>query len=87
MYHLYVIRTKQREELQAYLQENGIGTLIHYPVPPHLQEAYQHLGYKKGDFPLAEELAGTCLSLPIYPGITEAQIAEVSETINRFFNA
>lgn len=87
VYHLYVIRTKQRDALQAYLQENGIGTLIHYPVPPHLQEAYRHFGYKKGDFPLAEELAETCLSLPMYPGITEAQIAEVSETIKRFFNA
>ena len=62
VYHLYVIRTKKRDELRTFLSENGVGTLIHYPVPPHLQKAYQGLGYKKGDFPIAETLADTCLS-------------------------
>ncbi|MCU0322631.1 MAG: DegT/DnrJ/EryC1/StrS family aminotransferase, partial [Chitinophagaceae bacterium] len=60
--------------------------LIHYPIPPHLQEAYQYLGYKKGDFPIAEEIADSCLSLPIYPGITEKEIEFVTEKIKIFFN-
>jgi dTDP-4-amino-4,6-dideoxygalactose transaminase len=59
--------------------------LIHYPVPPHLQEAYQDLSYKKGDFPIAEELAETCLSLPLYPGLTDAQIEYVIEKVSEFF--
>jgi dTDP-4-amino-4,6-dideoxygalactose transaminase len=87
VYHLYVIRTQQRDALQAFLTENGIGTLIHYPVPPHMQQAYQHFGYKKGDFPLAEELAETSLSLPMYPGLQEEQIMKICEVIKRFFNA
>ncbi len=69
-YHLYVIRTPNREALQARLKEQGIGTLIHYPVPPYLQQAYQSLGFKKGDFPIAEEIAETVLSLPMWPGIS-----------------
>jgi len=87
VYHIYLIRTKQREDLQKYLAENGIGTMIHYPVPPHLQKAYQHLGYKKGDFPVAEKIADTCLSLPLWPGMTEQQVEDVSEIIRRFFDS
>lgn len=86
VYHLYVIRTHKRDELQEYLTENGIGTLIHYPIPPHLQEAYRQLGYKKGDFPIAEEIAETALSLPLWPGITEDQVNDVAETIKKFMN-
>lgn len=86
-YHLFVIRTKKRNELQQFLTDNGIGSLIHYPIPPHLQEAYHHLGYKKGDFPIAEEMAETCLSLPMYPYLTETQIIEVCDTIKKFFNS
>lgn len=85
VFHLYVIKTKQRDALQAYLAENGIGTLIHYPVPPHLQQAYDNLGHKKGDFPIAEELAETCLSLPMYIGLKEEQIKKVALTIESFF--
>jgi dTDP-4-amino-4,6-dideoxygalactose transaminase len=70
-YHLYVIRTQQRDALQKNLADNGIGTLIHYPIPPHLQEAYKHLGYKEGDFPIAEELAKTMVSLPLWPGLSK----------------
>lgn len=77
-YHLYVIRTKDRDELQALLKEHGIGTLIHYPVPPHLQQAYQVLGNKEGDFPIAEEMAKTVLSLPIWPGMTKDLVKEVA---------
>ncbi|MBA3285933.1 MAG: DegT/DnrJ/EryC1/StrS family aminotransferase [Nitrosopumilus sp.] len=85
VFHLYVIRTKLRDELQKFLSEKGIGTLIHYPVPPHLQEAYQHLGYEKGSFTVAEELADTCLSLPIWPGMKPDQTVLVSKTIKEFF--
>lgn len=71
VYHLYVIRTKHRDKLQLELNAKGIQTMIHYPVPPHLQKAYKHLGYKKGDFPIAEEIAKTCLSLPVWPGMQQ----------------
>jgi len=85
VYHLYVIRTKKRDKLQAYLAKNGIGTMIHYPVPPHLQQAYIDLGYKKGDFPIAEEIAQTCLSLPIWPGMTKTMVKDISVQIKSFF--
>ncbi|MFN4285594.1 MAG: DegT/DnrJ/EryC1/StrS family aminotransferase [Lacibacter sp.] len=85
VYHLYVIRTRQRNALQQYLQQQGIGTLIHYPIPVHLQEAYRHLGYGRGDFPGAEELADTCLSLPLWPGMTEAMISKVTKAIKKFY--
>ncbi|MFT6895445.1 MAG: dTDP-4-amino-4,6-dideoxygalactose transaminase [Algoriphagus sp.] len=86
VYHLFVIRTVRRDELQAYLQEKGIGIIIHYPIPPHLQKAYEHLGYKKGDFPIAEELAQTSLSLPIWPGMDFDQIDFISDQIKSFFS-
>ncbi|TFV97232.1 DegT/DnrJ/EryC1/StrS family aminotransferase [Algoriphagus kandeliae] len=85
VYHLFVIRTKKRNSLQEHLNQEGIGTLIHYPIPPHLQEAYSSLGYKKGDFPIAEELAETSLSLPIWPGMTEEMVIQISEKIWEFF--
>jgi dTDP-4-amino-4,6-dideoxygalactose transaminase len=84
VYHLYVIRAKQRNALQQYLVANGIGTLIHYPIPPHLQEAYTYLGYQKGDFPVAEEIADTCLSLPLWPGMKEEMVECVAEAIKLF---
>jgi len=87
VYHLYVIRTPERDRLQTYLTEAGIGTLIHYPITPHLQEAYSHLNLKKGDFPIAEELAQTSLSIPLYPGISEREVEYVCKTIRSFFNA
>jgi dTDP-4-amino-4,6-dideoxygalactose transaminase len=86
VYHLFVIRTKRRDELQKFLQSKGIGTLIHYPIPPHLQKAYSYLGFREGDFPIAEELAKTCLSLPIWPGLQEGDINFVSSSIKDFFN-
>ena len=73
-----------RNELQQHLTDKGIGTLIHYPVPPHLQHAYAHLGYKKGDFEIAEKLAETCLSLPVWPGLQEEQIVFIAECIKSF---
>lgn len=85
VYHLYVIRTPKREKLQEYLKNNGIGSLVHYPIPPHLQTAYEHLGFKKGDFPISEYLADTCLSLPIWPGMRQQDVVFITKTINKFF--
>ena len=84
-YHLYVVRTKRRNELQEHLNKSGIGTLIHYPVPPHLQEAYKEMNGKKGQYPLAEEIAETCLSLPMYPGLNKSEIEQVIKSIKSFF--
>jgi dTDP-4-amino-4,6-dideoxygalactose transaminase len=86
VYHLFVVRTKKRNELQNYLTSLGVGTLIHYPVPPHLQLAYQDLTYRKGSLPVAEELAETVLSLPLWPGMTEQQVEFVADSIKKFFH-
>jgi dTDP-4-amino-4,6-dideoxygalactose transaminase len=77
VYHLYVVRTSDREKLQQELTEKGVQTMIHYPVPPHLQKAYKNLGYKEGDFPIAEEIARTCLSLPVWPGMFKSDIDKI----------
>lgn len=86
VFHLFVIRTKYRNRLQDFLLEAGIGCLIHYPIPPHLQNAYQFLGYKTGDFPIAEELADTSLSLPIWPGMKKEDIEYVASKIKSFYS-
>jgi dTDP-4-amino-4,6-dideoxygalactose transaminase len=83
-YHLYVIRSPHRDELQRYLGGQGIGTLIHYPVPVHLQEAYRDLGIPEGSLPATEQCAREILSLPLYPELPDEQIAAVAEAINRF---
>lgn len=83
-YHLYVIRTQNRNTLQAQLKAQGIDTLIHYPIPPHLQNAYKYLSYKEGDFPIAEEMAKTLLSLPIWPGMNQAQIITIVDSIRKY---
>ncbi len=85
VFHLFVIRTKQREALRSFLFQKGIGTMVHYPVPPHLQGAYTALNFKKGDFPISENLAETVLSLPMWPGLTEEQVAWVVEQVKSFF--
>ncbi len=85
VYHLYVIRTLHRKALQNHLHEKGIGTLIHYPIPPHLQGAYSNLGYKKGDFPIAEEIAGTCLSLPLWPGMQIDHVNYICQEIKKIY--
>lgn len=84
VWHQYVVRCNERERLQKYLEEHGIGTIIHYPIPPHMSEAYQYLGYGKGDFPIAEKYADEVLSLPIYNGITEEEQQFVIQTLNEF---
>lgn len=86
VYHLYVVRTKHRDALQQYLQEQSIGTLIHYPVPPHLQQAYEHMGIQKGAYPIAEELANTSLSLPMWPGMQKAEVDAVASAVRSFFD-
>ncbi|HTH54918.1 MAG TPA: DegT/DnrJ/EryC1/StrS family aminotransferase [Cyclobacteriaceae bacterium] len=85
VYHLYVVQTKRRDHLQQYLLHHGIETLIHYPVPPHLQKAYGFYGYTRGRFPITEELASTCLSLPLWVGISEQSIHAVCKKIEDFF--
>lgn len=84
VHHLFVIRTPYRDQLRSHLEREGVGTQIHYPIPPHLQKAYNHLGYKKGSFPIAEELANTILSLPIWPGLKKEQVLTIFETISEF---
>lgn len=84
VWHLYVVHTAQRDALQQYLSTQGIGTLIHYPIPPHMQPAYRHLGLYAGALPIAEELAATCLSLPLWPGMTQQMVAQVAHTIQGF---
>lgn len=84
-WHQFVIHTEKRNELMAYLKEKyAIGTIIHYPIPPHLSEAYQYLGKKKGDYPIAEKYADEVLSLPMYNGMTEEEIDTVIDAINKF---
>ena len=83
-WHQFVIHTKKRDELIEFLKEREIGALIHYPIPPHLSEAYQYLDYKEGDFPIAEKNAKEVLSLPMYNGMTEEEQTIVIEAINSF---
>lgn len=84
VYHLYVVRTPFRDELQKQLSEAGVGTGIHYPVPIHLQHAYASMGWKSGDFPESEAAADQILSLPMFVGLTADQQNKVAETISQF---
>lgn len=83
--HLFVIQTEQREELQAHLKANGVETGIHYPIPLHLQPAYQMLGYKKGELPIAERIADTGLSLPMYPQLPLEDVDYVADVVCSYF--
>lgn len=80
-YHLYVVRTRDRDALQAHLKEQGIGTLIHYPLPIHLQDAYRHLGLQCGAFPVAEQACHEVLSLPMYPELSPETIPIIASAI------
>jgi dTDP-4-amino-4,6-dideoxygalactose transaminase len=86
VWHLYVVCTERPEELGAHLRERGIGSGRHYPQPIHLSGAYAHLGHRDGSFPVAERLARGCLSLPIFPGITERQLEAVVDGVRSFFH-
>ena len=83
-YHLYVVRHPARDQLREYLAAQGVGTALHYPLPLHLQKCYAHLGYRAGDFPVAERAARECLSLPIYPELTDEQAECVTTAIHGF---
>lgn len=85
VYHIYLVRTAKRDELMQHLQDAGVSTFIHYPLPPHLQEAYKEFEYKTGDFPLTEEIANTCLSIPLYPGLKDDEIEHIIQSIKSFF--
>ncbi len=86
IYHLYVIRTTDREGLMNHLKKAGIGSGIHYPIPLHLQKAYRSMNYRLGDFPVAEKIAPEIVSLPMYPQLSSEQQARVAEEIRRFSN-
>jgi dTDP-4-amino-4,6-dideoxygalactose transaminase len=86
VWHLYVVRTADPNRLQLFLRERGIGTGRHYPDPVHLTEAYAWLGYREGEFPVAEALSRECLSLPMFPGMTQAQLDAVAEGVRSFFD-
>lgn len=84
VYHLYVIQVAQRDALQAFLTENGVATGIHYPIPIHLQPAYDHLGYQIGDFPVTEAAAPQLLSLPLFAELTAEEVEYVGELVRSF---
>ncbi|MBE5991545.1 MAG: DegT/DnrJ/EryC1/StrS family aminotransferase [Paenibacillaceae bacterium] len=84
VYHIYGIRSQKRAELEKFLNDAGIGTNKHYPIPIHMQECYKDLGYKQGDFPIAEEISATELSLPMFYGMTDEEVQYVIEKINEF---
>jgi dTDP-4-amino-4,6-dideoxygalactose transaminase len=86
-WHLYVVRHPRRDDLKKHLEANGVGCALHYPLPLHLQKCYSNVGHKAGDFPLAEKAARECLSLPIYPELTDAQLQRVASVIKSFFSA
>ena len=84
-FHLYCIRTREREELQAYLREKEIGSQVHYKTPVHLQPCFKNLGYRQGDFPEAEKAARELLSLPMHPYLEKYDQDEVIKTIGEYF--
>jgi len=84
VWHLFVVRCIERDKLRKYLEEKGIHTQIHYPIPPHLQKCYQFLDHHEGDFPITERYAKQVFSLPIYNGMTDEEIQYVIDTLNAF---
>lgn len=85
VWHLFVVKTENRDKFQKYLEENGIGTVIHYPIPSHLSKAYEYLGYKKGDLPITEKYAEQVLSLPIFNEMKKEEIDYVIEVVNKYY--
>lgn len=86
VYHLYVIQTEQRDALRTHLQAQGMGTAIHYPQPVHHQPAYDHLGYGANSLPITENCSARILSLPMYPTMPEAHVAQVANAIKAFYS-
>lgn len=83
VWHIFGIRCEKRDELEKHLNENGVGTNKHYPIPIHMQECYKNLGYKEGDFPIAEKISATELSLPMYYGMSDDEIQYVIDIVNK----
>ena len=86
VWHQFVIRTDKRDQLQEKLGENGVGTLIHYPIPPHLSGAYSDMNFTKGSFPIAEQMAHSVLSLPIGPHLKIEQAQLITNIISKVYN-
>lgn len=84
VWHIFGIRCRRRDDLESYLSGKGIGTNKHYPIPIHLQECYKELGFREGDFPIAEEISKTQLSLPMFYGMTDEEVQYVIEVMNEF---
>ena len=84
VYHLYVVRSDDRENLMAFLNQQGVGSGIHYPIPLHLQEAYRHLEYRQGDFPVSERVAREIVSLPMFPQLRAEQQKRVVDAVAQF---
>jgi dTDP-4-amino-4,6-dideoxygalactose transaminase len=87
VYHTFVIQAERRDQLKQYLADHGIGTAVHYAIPIHLQETARELGYRPGDFPVAERQAGRILSLPVYPELSEQDLHQVVQTISSFYRS
>lgn len=85
VFHLYIIRTQKRDELQKYLADNGISTGLHYPIPLHLQNAYKNINLTNGNYPVTERVSNEILSLPMFPGLTSEQIGYVADKIKEFY--
>ncbi|MHB1254260.1 MAG: DegT/DnrJ/EryC1/StrS family aminotransferase, partial [Candidatus Humimicrobiaceae bacterium] len=86
VFHLFVIRVKQREKFMKFMSDEGISTVIHYPIPIHLQPAYKYLNYKKGILPVTEKVAEGTVSLPIFPDLEDVEVDYVIKSIKKFFN-
>lgn len=84
VWHLFVVKVSNREKFQKYLTQSGIGTQIHYPIPPHLSPAYKYLGYNEGDFPITENNSNTIISLPLFEGMTDEEVDYVIETVSQY---
>jgi dTDP-3-amino-3,4,6-trideoxy-alpha-D-glucose transaminase len=84
VWHVFVVRHARRDALQEHLKKLDVGTLIHYPVPPHLSDAYGDMGFRKGDFPLTERMAETVLSVPMGPHVSPEQVPVVIEALRNF---
>jgi dTDP-4-amino-4,6-dideoxygalactose transaminase len=86
VWYVFSLQCERRDALEKHLQERGISTSVYYPIPMHLQECFANLGYKRGDFPVAERLCATSLALPIYVGMTEAEVAYVADSVKSFYH-
>lgn len=84
VWHLFPVRVSGRDGFQQYLLENGIGTQVHYPIPPYLSEAYKYLGHSRGDYPITERYADELISLPLYEGMTEEEVTYVINAVNKW---